>query len=735
MTAVGLALALTASAPAQSVEEPTPVALVVSGGVSLGSYQAGFLYYLTEVTRRRSDAFELSVLTGTSAGSINAVLSAIASCRPAVLDPRDSLFYQTWLPVGFDQLYVPDETTARSAFSRRAFAPAIAQIRDELAKGLRAGCTRTMGFTTTRITPERARVGVLTEVPYSEERFTVILRGAGYGLPPALESIVLPGHPLPQPVLPLGDTEDPLGLLLDVVYASSAFPLAFEPVSVPFCSTESRVAEVPPCTMAEAKSVELIDGALFDNTPLRLAVDLSRASGRPPGPFALLPTDALAWPRPVIGSMVDPEVMNTLGLIQAVGQGFVETAQQSELRVVVEQYPDVLDRLSILRGVLPSHGETLFAFGGFFERGFREADFVQGMAAAHLTVREAERVFMQPPTQVSGIDEGRSFAMTPELTADRPGWRPFDCLVGLLDGDRERAEVCRHTEVAQLRPLFQVAFDRLYAECVTLRDQGMEVDSIRDPRCRDAMLGGRPPLVPGLPRPDDRRWRRAPDEDWLAHQLRRLYAHGFRWADEGLGVAKPNVARRRLRDRLAQPALALAKGNAAAGTRVVRLLAELGLNQLSYAAPQQLAYVGVGTQLEAGWSFRVGQGSGEWLRVGSVVAIDGLVSPFRSGEAFVAVTPLLELQLEPVPLSTALFQPRLGVQLGYRFSSLDGIGAGVCEGDGEPCTQPTIRFQAGLSLAQRLRAQFGVGVFPARSGAPTAVQLLPQFAVQFPIKL
>ena len=67
-------------------------ALVVSGGVSLGSYQAGFLYYTTLILRRFDDQLRrlgfdgpdvgrFRVVTGASAGSINSFLSSIAGCR------------------------------------------------------------------------------------------------------------------------------------------------------------------------------------------------------------------------------------------------------------------------------------------------------------------------------------------------------------------------------------------------------------------------------------------------------------------------------------------------------------------------------------------------------------------------------------------------------------------------------------------------------------------------------
>ena len=46
-----------------------PLALTVSGGVSLGVYMAGFVYIATEIVKREQSPFELVLATGASAGS------------------------------------------------------------------------------------------------------------------------------------------------------------------------------------------------------------------------------------------------------------------------------------------------------------------------------------------------------------------------------------------------------------------------------------------------------------------------------------------------------------------------------------------------------------------------------------------------------------------------------------------------------------------------------------------
>ena len=723
--ALGSVLASAEEPPSAQDLDPASLALVVSGGVSLGTYEAGFLYYLTEMIRQNPDLVQLDVVTGTSAGSINALLATLAQCGEAVHDPRRSLFYRTWLPIGYDELYRPEDTSARGAFSRAAFRHAAEGLRPLWESGLPESCSLQLGFTTTRVQPAQVRIGPLADLTSSEERFTVSLRGRGLGTIPEVRNYVLPNAPLPQPILPLdGDDADAYRSLLEVVFASAAYPLAFEPMPVSFCTVQGTQTE--PCTRDNAETVELVDGALFDNTPLRLAVELVKGDtgdlAAQNTVFALLPASTMPWPRPRGREVMTETPEDTLALLGAVTGSFVNSAQESELRVVLEEHPEIIEQLSILRGVLPSHGDLLFAFGGFFERAFREADFVQGMAAAHVGLQQVARVWM-----------GQTAPTFQHRSADPAGWRAFDCLVGVLEGtDQQKA--CEHPELSALRPLFQVALDRLYAECAELADRGIPV-SVTDARCLDAMSGGRPPLVPGQGYPSDSRWKLQDGEDWLGHQLRRLHAHGFVWSDEGLGVARASVARRHLRDRLAEPALQVARSNEGS-TSAVRLLTELGLDQLAYTAPRRIGHVGLGAQLEAGLSWRAGRGVGEWVRLGGSLSVDGIYSPLLSGSAFIAFTPTFDAQLELLELSTAVVQPRFGVQLGFRFSSADAWGGGACEGSSAICTQPAIRVHGGVSVLQRIRMQLGLGLFPRGFGdQPFGIQLLPQIAVQFPTAL
>lgn len=108
--------------------------LVSQGGVSLGSWQAGYVYYLSEVLKARRDDLNeplsgkderlpaFKTLTGASAGAINAFAAGVESCRASRKDrtgkreltPQGSLFYQVWVEkldlLGKDGLFPKDGT-------------------------------------------------------------------------------------------------------------------------------------------------------------------------------------------------------------------------------------------------------------------------------------------------------------------------------------------------------------------------------------------------------------------------------------------------------------------------------------------------------------------------------------------------------------------------------------------------------------------------------------------------
>src|SRR3954469_12769020 len=109
------ALLLLASAARSA---PPPASITISGGVSLGSYEAGLVYYVVEAMRLNPAAATPRIVTGASAGSVNGFMTILQSCGAAVPDPTRSLFWNAWIPLGLEKLHVKgQEPQKTSAFS------------------------------------------------------------------------------------------------------------------------------------------------------------------------------------------------------------------------------------------------------------------------------------------------------------------------------------------------------------------------------------------------------------------------------------------------------------------------------------------------------------------------------------------------------------------------------------------------------------------------------------------
>jgi hypothetical protein len=122
-----LAAVLAVSLPAAAADQPpppssyTPVEFTISGGISLGNYEAGLNWAVVRLiklhTRDPKALMDLPpprlvAVTGASAGNINALITAIEWCRSDDQDvtPLKSPFYSSWIPVGWDGLFAGDRT-------------------------------------------------------------------------------------------------------------------------------------------------------------------------------------------------------------------------------------------------------------------------------------------------------------------------------------------------------------------------------------------------------------------------------------------------------------------------------------------------------------------------------------------------------------------------------------------------------------------------------------------------
>ena len=326
VTAAILALVLAQSAPGPAAPEQLrrtdiPVALVLSGGVSLGSYEAGLSWAVVRYSREASSrpdasgAPRLVAVTGASAGSVNALLSGILWCAAPGSDEDSvahNLLHDLWMGIGFDGLlpdgaagYMPGDALLSTRPLLEGFGEFEHRFGGATAwRRFRPGCRLPIGLTVTRARAAEHEIGGLT---LRTQRFALPWRlEVGADGSPHVVSQRLGDAEVRPDVLDIAQRDrTELGTALSWpqvmqgLLASAAFPLAFRarelcdcaprcPLSnqvrtgtcegplgpITHLSCPARSPEGEPLTLC---SHQYVDGGILDNTPVGLGVDLTQS--------------------------------------------------------------------------------------------------------------------------------------------------------------------------------------------------------------------------------------------------------------------------------------------------------------------------------------------------------------------------------------------------------------------------------------------------------------------------
>ncbi len=281
-------------------DETEDYSLTISGGISLGAYEAGLNFTLLKLMKKNSDRLRLVGVTGASAGNVNAVMSAITWCRndfPEEL--TDNIFWDTWIPIGMDTLFpgtkpveeymklydnayagidykgslspfsplagkYPSYEKSDGLLTRRATNFITGKLANSLTEvDVDANCALSLGITLTKADP--AKVRILPEAAAKElnsQKFILplMVKGEGGRISITNQQLPLPadsceyndcshlkknsdyllttsGLALRLPSV-TGKNSDTISIeaLLRAVKASAAFPVAFGPVDVYNCA-------------------------------------------------------------------------------------------------------------------------------------------------------------------------------------------------------------------------------------------------------------------------------------------------------------------------------------------------------------------------------------------------------------------------------------------------------------------------------------------------------------------
>ena len=573
-----------------------------------------------------------------------------------------------------------------------------------------------------------------------EEKFVFRIRGRGPGLAPEVTNYPDRGYPLVQPLLPFADRErtDPAAsatnfeVLSRVLFASSAFPLAFPPQEIGYCLHEPSeldddlaiaLRECPAAT----RRARFVDGGVFDNDPLRLAyrtavAGLRRTAGGglewapaahtwervpPAGVFFLhLDPNHAAYPAER-GEEVEDGLADLFPTARLFLRSFLESAQSKELATLIEENPEVRNRMTLAGRDLPSASGQLLNFFGFFDREFRVYDFTLGMRDARAFVAEK----LEPAVERARGEPARLTLPERAGAAERPeAWRRFSCLRAVVDPSRADArEACRGLE--DFRILLQVSLDRLYDHCARLPFD----ETVASVHCKRAMEGASAPRVPGVIWDGSELARDPESENEFEHTMRLLETYRFHFEDLGLEREDGARAMTRIRAELLRYVEALADKQPPGQKAAIRILGKPAVNFLKYAPPELILHAAFGTASEVGLSSsRLPTG---FLRGTLALQIRGTTTLLGEETNIVSFTPALGLEIEPMFLSGPWFQLRFGVRAGYQLSTFDRFSVDSCDADRvvsdeTSCSAPVAQGLLAVSIYERLRLQGVVEWFP-----------------------
>jgi predicted acylesterase/phospholipase RssA len=684
------------------------VAMVISGGASLGAYEAGYMYALGEALKRQG--IRLKAATGASAGSGNALFSALSGCTPLNDFPTQDLGYRFWLAQRFESLFQPESSTAISALVATKGLTDLRKLLGEAWQSrLPEWCDVSLGISVTRLVPLDVPLQGRLTVPRQLLYFKVRIRGRGDSLPPEIHNTIVPGSGAPQLLLPLaadpGDAGQDRDRLVEVIAASGAFPFAFPPVTLAYCIYPTVGADA--CHEADHHD-EFIDGGVFDNVPLGLAGALSRSDSAVADQtrFIYLDPDLRAYPVPDPGAAVTEPSVFSHGAV--IAQGFVHQARKAELFALLEERSGALDpgRLFIATSRFPQASGFLGNFFGLFEREFRRFDYYLGMYDALHDLASWDRL----PS-----DRGRRAL---EALLATPEWLPLRCLNEWYDSSAvtPRSD-CDGDSVRDFRILAQIAMNRVYSQCRGLRPE-QRIPPISHYHCRRATEGALPPRIaePALPLDSTQVLQDSTGrETVLDYNLRLLTAYGFQFRDLGLPRDQASGARRVLARHLREVIEVLADRQPRSAQRKAVRLGTLAVGFIYYEPPPSWWYLVVGTAQEVGASSAI-TGLPDWLRLNAALRVKGIVSLLTRDPNKFAVGLFAGPDIELRPFTRLKHMFTIAPRVGYQLSQGDRFHSKPCDavrthGDRRDCSQVVLQAATSVIAFERVRLQVSLDYF------------------------
>jgi len=353
--------------------EKVDLSMVISGGVSLGAYEAGYNWAMIKMLNKvRKDGKlvepHLRSVAGASAGSINALLSAMYWCQkdsvPLHNSVDDNLFYETWVNLGIEDLLIKGEDPGNksSLFTRKKLEEKGELIIEHLKKPIfKKNCAVPLGVSVTKVTPI---VEEIAGIKVKNQNFSVPLvfkEKNGRGI---VENKILPKSTAFYISIP--GIEKDRQKLVNLLFASGAFPGAFQQVKLDYRYKGKN------------QSHYFIDGGLYDNVPLDLAIALDPTASD----FVFIDPSNIRKELIVKGAEEEEEI--PVGFISTnlmpVFSSFGIMQSMKLYDAINKNFRDGSNKKLILSSRHhPITGKFLGHFGAFLDQNFRMYDYYVGV--------------------------------------------------------------------------------------------------------------------------------------------------------------------------------------------------------------------------------------------------------------------------------------------------------------------------------------------------------------------
>ncbi len=402
-----LILLLTLTLHAQ--EKKKDFSLIISGGISLGAYEAGYnwalLKYMGHVKHYKKDTqIDMKSIAGASAGAINTLMSAMAWCRSRESFDinntiEQNLFHDMWTDVDFEDLFInkdatldPDNQT--SLFSRKKIALLAGKIMEEMHRPLyERECKVPFGFAVTRVNPKEVTIknikiaNKLFHIPFY---FTVDENAKGvvwdnmddYMQRDNIIHLAQNGKPSDEAVK-------------NAMFASSAFPIAFEQVALDYVYKGQK------------EHALFLDGGVFDNVPLDLAI---RLAAHQSSDFIFM--DPKNMRRTFMRTKADDEkdfrespINSAIGLLMQI---FSSSESSVLYNTLSEHFLKSDKQIHLSSRYFPITGKFLEHFGAFLDVGFREYDYYVGVYDATINAAKYACEYGSAQGAKTGVCEKRA---------------------------------------------------------------------------------------------------------------------------------------------------------------------------------------------------------------------------------------------------------------------------------------------------------------------------------------